>query len=92
MHGGGPQIQAVPPVHQTGISKEVRQLLTNRSYFYKRFADAYPEVVYKTERVQARIAAAKAEAERIHQEAEVGGEYADPYGQGRIVAVEAEQG
>ena len=52
------------------ISREVRQLLTNRSYFYKRFADAYPEVVYKTERVQARIAAAKAEAERIHQEAE----------------------
>ncbi len=52
------------------ISKEVRQLLTNRSYFYKRFSDAYPEVVYKTERVQARIAAVKAEAERIHREAE----------------------
>ena len=52
------------------ISREVRQLLTNRSYFYKRFADAYPEVVYKTERVQARLAAARAEAERIRQEAE----------------------
>ena len=52
------------------ISKEVRQLLTNRSYFYKRFSDAYPEVVYKTERVQARIAAVKAEAERIRREAE----------------------
>lgn len=52
------------------ISKEVRQLLTNRSYFYKRFSDAYPEVVYKTERVQARIAAVKAEAERMRQEAE----------------------
>ena len=52
------------------ISREVRQLLTNRSYFYKRFSDAYPEVVYRTERVQARIAAVKAEAERIHQEAE----------------------
>ena len=52
------------------ISKEVRQLLTNRSYFYKRFSDAYPEVVYKTERVQARLAAVKAEAERIRQEAE----------------------
>ena len=37
------------------ISKEVRALLTNRSYFYSRFADAYPEVVYKTERVQARL-------------------------------------
>ena len=52
------------------ISKEVRQLLTNRSYFYSRFADAYPEVVYKTERIQARIAAVKAEAERLQQEAE----------------------
>lgn len=52
------------------ISREVRQLLTNRSYFYSRFADAYPEVVYKTERVQARIAAVKAEAERLQQEAE----------------------
>ena len=52
------------------ISREVRQLLTNRSYFYKRFSDAYPEVVYRTERVQARIAAVKAEAERMHQEAE----------------------
>lgn len=52
------------------INKEVRQLLTNRSYFYSRFADAYPEVVYRTERVQARIAAVKAETERLRQEAE----------------------
>ena len=52
------------------ISKEVRQLLTNRSYFYSRFADAYPEVVYRTERVQARIAEIKAETERLRQEAE----------------------
>ena len=52
------------------ISKEVRQLLTNKSYFYSRFAEAYPEVVYKTDRVQAKIAAVKAEAERIHKEAE----------------------
>ena len=52
------------------ISKEVRQLLTNKSYFHKRFADAYPEVVYKTERVQKRLAAVKAETERMRQEAE----------------------
>ena len=52
------------------ISREVRQLLTNRSYFHRRFSDAYPEVVYRTERVQARLAAVKAEAERMHQEAE----------------------
>ena len=52
------------------ISKEVRQLLTNRSYFYSRFADAYPEVIYKTERVQKRVAEIKAETERIRAEAE----------------------
>ncbi len=52
------------------ISREVRQLLTNRSYFHTRFAEAYPEVVYRTERVQARLAAVKAETERLRQEAE----------------------
>ena len=52
------------------ISKEVRQLLTNRSYFHKRFVEAYPEVVYRTDRVQSRIEAVKAEAERIRREAE----------------------
>ena len=52
------------------ISKEVRQLLTNRSYFHKRFSEAYPEVVYRTDRVQKRIAAVNAEAARIRKEAE----------------------
>ena len=51
------------------ISKEVRQLLTNRSYFYKRFADAYPETVYRTERVKQRLEKIKAETERMCQEA-----------------------
>ena len=52
------------------INKEVRQLLTNKTYFYSRFADAYPEVVYRTERVQQRLAAVKAETERLRLEAE----------------------
>ena len=52
------------------ISKEVRQLLTNRSYFHKRFSEAYPEVVYRTDRVQKRIAAVNTEAARIRKEAE----------------------
>ena len=52
------------------INKEVHQLLTNRSYFYARFADAYPEVVYRTERVQARLAEIKEETERMRMEAE----------------------
>ena len=52
------------------ISMEVRRLLTNRSYFYRRFADAYPEVIYRTDRVKQRLAAVKAESERIRREAE----------------------
>ena len=52
------------------ISMEVRRLLTNRSYFYRRFANAYPEVIYRTDRVKQRLAAVKAESERIRREAE----------------------
>ena len=52
------------------ISTEVRRLLTNRSYFYRRFADAYPEVIYRTDRVKQRLAALKAESERIRREAD----------------------
>ena len=52
------------------ISKEVHQLLSDRSYFHRRFADAYPEVTYRTERVKARIEAVKAETERLRREAE----------------------
>ena len=52
------------------ISKEVYLLLSDRSVFHKRFADAYPEVIYRTERVNARLAAVKAETERLRREAE----------------------
>lgn len=41
------------------ISTEIHRLLTNRSYFYRRFADAYPEVIYRTDRVRQRLAATK---------------------------------
>ena len=37
------------------ISKEVRLLLSDRSVFHRRFADAYPEVIYKTERIAKRM-------------------------------------
>ena len=52
------------------ISREVYRLLSDRSVLYKRFADAYPEVIYRTERINARLAAVKAETERLRQEAE----------------------
>ena len=52
------------------ISKEVRLLLSDRSVFHRRFAEAYPEVVYKTERIAARMEEIRAETERLRQEAE----------------------
>ncbi len=52
------------------ISREIYLLLSDRSVLYKRFVDAYPEVIYRTERINARLAAVKAETERLRQEAE----------------------
>ena len=52
------------------ISREVKLLLRDRSVFYRRFAEAYPEVIYKTERITARIEAIRAETEKLRQEAE----------------------
>ena len=52
------------------ISKEVRLLLSDRNYFYSRFADAYPEVIYRTERINERMNAIRAETERLRREVE----------------------
>ena len=52
------------------ISKEVRLLLSNRSVFYRRFAEAYPEVIYKTERITKRMEEIRIETERLRREAE----------------------
>ena len=52
------------------ISKEVRLLLSDRSVFHRRFADAYPEVIYKTERIAKRMEEIQVEMERLRQEAE----------------------
>ena len=52
------------------INKEVRLLLHDRSFFYRRFEEAYPEVIYRTERITARMEAIKAETERLRKEAE----------------------
>ncbi len=52
------------------INKEVRLLLRDRSFFHRRFAEAYPEVIYRTERIAARVEAVKAETERLRLEAE----------------------
>ena len=52
------------------ISREVRLLLSDRSVFHRRFADAYPEVIYRTERVAAHMEAIRLESERLRREAE----------------------
>ena len=52
------------------IGREIRLLLSDRSYFHRRFADAYPEVTYRTERISARIAGIRAETEKLRAEAE----------------------
>lgn len=52
------------------INTEIRHLLHDRSYFHSRFADAYPEVIYRTERITARLERIKSETERLRQEAE----------------------
>ena len=52
------------------IRKEIYLLLSDKSVFHRRFADAYPEVIYRTERINARLAEVKAETERLRREAE----------------------
>ncbi len=50
------------------ISKDVRLLLSDKSIFYRRFADAYPDVIYRTEKVKARMEEIRLETERIRDE------------------------
>lgn len=52
------------------ISKEVKKMMNDKNLFAKRFANAYPDVIYRTEKVKARRAAVKAQAERFRKEAE----------------------
>ncbi len=52
------------------ISKDVKLLLSDRSIFYRRFANAYPDVIYRTEKVKARMEEIRLETERFRLEAE----------------------
>ncbi len=47
------------------IAKEVRYLLENKSVFHKRIIDAYPELVFRTEKVKARIERIRTEREYL---------------------------
>ena len=68
------------------ISREVRLLLSDRSVFHRRFADAYPEVIYRTERVAQRMEAIRQETERLRREAEQRAAAAPGGGQGSACA------
>ena len=52
------------------ISREVLRTMTDRNLFAKRFANAYPDVIYRTERVKARMEAIKAQTEKFRREVE----------------------
>ena len=52
------------------ISKDVKLLLSDRSIFYRRFANAYPDVIYRTEKVKARMEEIRLETEKFRIEAE----------------------
>ena len=52
------------------IKAEIKLLFSNRSYFYRRFADAYPDVIYQTEKIKAHLEEIHTETERLRAEAE----------------------
>ena len=52
------------------LNREIQLLLSDRNVFYRRFADAYPDVIYRTERIKSRLDAVREESDRILAEAE----------------------
>lgn len=52
------------------IGREIKLLLSDKALFYRRFADAYPDVIYRTEKVMKRMEAIKVETEKLRAEAE----------------------
>lgn len=52
------------------VNREVRLILSDRSIFYRRFADAYPNVIYRTDKIVARMEEIRAETEKFKEEME----------------------
>ncbi len=52
------------------LRKEIHVLLSDRNVFYRRFENAYPDVIYRTERIKSRLENVIARAEEMRQEAE----------------------
>ena len=45
------------------LNREIQLLLSDRNVFYRRFADAYPDVIYRTERIKLRLDTIREETE-----------------------------
>ena len=52
------------------INAEIKLLLSDKSIFYRRFADAYPDVIYQTEKIKSHMEEVRIETERLRAEAE----------------------
>lgn len=52
------------------INREIKALLSDRSMFARRFAEAYPNVIYRTEKIAARMEQIRKETERLKQNVE----------------------
>lgn len=49
------------------INREIKALLSNRSVFARRFAEAYPNVIYRTEKIAAKMEQIRKETERLRR-------------------------
>ncbi|MDD3797270.1 MAG: hypothetical protein PHE06_15145 [Lachnospiraceae bacterium] len=52
------------------VSKEVRMLLSNKSVLHQRIVNAYPDVIYKTERISKKLEEVRLETEQLRAKAE----------------------
>ena len=52
------------------IREEIKLLFSDKSIFYRRFADAYPDVIYRTEKIKTHMEEVRLETERLRAEAE----------------------
>ncbi len=52
------------------INKEIMLLFRDKSYFYRRFTEAYPDVIYRTEKIKIHMEEVRLETERLRAEAE----------------------
>ncbi len=52
------------------IKIEIMHLFSDKTYFYRRFTEAYPDVIYTTEKIKSHMEDVRIETERLRTEAE----------------------